>query len=658
MVKTRLLRTGRLLLVFLAVFWLALQSGAYFLLRRPLVLSRLSDALRGGLRAYDLAVSFRSLDPGPGLGFEIDGLTLRDLKPPDHPAVLRVTHLYVRLDLLRLLLNVRHPEAAVAEILLDRPQLTIARREESGWLWERFRAAEPTRNRFRAVLRLHQGRVRFITTPFPHDLGREMILTDARLDLGDYPRLGGWAEIRTDFDARLRLDVNGSYDLERGRGQADLQWENAAAARWQAAGWFPARPVQVADGLLSGRARLWFDGQVHLDEATLRLSGGRLRYNAPGWPWMGASGEAHLRGQLIELGAVRISTGRSTLRVDGRLSLGKPAPRVEGVVRLSALDLGEAASLLPLPDGVAAGGMVSGRITVAGPLPTPRLGGEIALVGGTIALPPLPQAKLIRARGRFAGDTLLLETLGGEMGGARLTGSGKVRLFPAPSLDLGLAASEISLARTMTALGQPGWRGKTGLDVRLQYAPGHLEAAADLTWRETSWREEPLPPGTGRINLRGTGGIDLALEGGARLGDGLVSFTGYRKGPAWQGTGRVERLDLAPFGVFFGLAPEDLDGVAAGEIGWRIDREGPAVTAAVQVDRPTLAGRKLDALKASLVWQDGIVKVEGGHLRQGDAEALVRGRYLLGRGEMALDLSLHRFPLDTLMPGAGGRADG
>lgn len=658
MEKARLYRTGKLLLVLLGCLWLAPQVTAYVMLRQPWVLARLEDALRGDLvRPYGLAVEFSHLKAGPGLGLEIPGLRLRDLRQKRSPAVIRVAHVYARFSLFRLLLNLKHPEAAVVEILMDRPEIEFSRAADGSWLWQRFMRAERSKNYFRPVIGLHAAKVVFHDSPTIRPLG-VVTLPDARFDLRAYPAIRGWATILTGLDPGLRLSVTARYNLDDGEGWARLAWRGAAPALWQASGWIPAERARVLGGKLDGEAEIVLGKSLGVRQASVKLTEGRVQIVRAGLPVVSISGQAGLRRRVLDLTNLRVTLGHGSLRGDLRLDIAEiKNPSISGTVRIGGVELGELSSLLPLPAETKARGRVQGWVAISGRWPRPILRGEYSLADGEFSSPSLPSFMKIRATGRLAAQTLHITTLLGEAGGIKVAGRGQMRLLPSPRLDLTLETGKGSIGGVLGELGAPGWRGKADVRTRVTAVPGRIAMEADLKWYDLSWQGRSLPDGGAEVNCEAEG-ADVRFMAFCQAGSGRLKAQGRLARGEWQGSARLDRVRLAPLAQLLPPAAGGIDGEASGNLLWHGPVAWPEVKLAGHVTNLSVAGRRFDALQGSFSWRGSEITVDACQVTAGEASASMRGRVDWRRNDLALNLALHGLPLAIFQPGMPGRIEG
>ena len=658
MERTRVQRTGKLLLLLLVLAWFLPQAAAYVVLRQEWFLGQVRQTLSQGLAApYGLACRFESLKAGPGLGIELTGLTITDLRHPAQPKVVRLSRAYIHLSAFRFLLHTRHPEAALTEILVEDPEITLARDEEGAWVWERFMTGPPKQPVYlRPIVRLHQARLTWADSPFPHPIGR-LTIPEATLDLRAYPRLRASTVAKTDLDPALTLRARAEYDLDDTKGWVQLFWRDASPQRWQAAGWLPADQIRFLRGRLQGEARLLLGPTPGLERASASFSGGLLRVLRTGWPIVAVDGRLSLRNSVLRLDSLNARFGRSTLGGNARLTLGRSDPSIDADLKVAELDLAAVSRLLPLPARTTVDGHLKGRIKVSGRLSDPEFSGDVSLTGGGLTYPTMPPIENLRLQGRLAGKSLLIQSFQARMVGAGVSGRGRLRLLPAPQLEMDLATKGFPLEGLLAEFGQAGWGGRADLSAHLAAGPDRWGAQASVAWREATWRQQVFPDGSARITCTSSPGL-LHVEMGGTIGAGRFQADGQRKDGLWQGSAYLDRVAVAPIAPFLPPGYRDLAGEATANLAWRGAPGEPSVRFAGRVTHPRLAGRTLDEFRGSLLWHGTQVDVEAGQIKLGEASASLQGRLDWRRRDLDLNVALHRLPLALLHPQAFGRAEG
>lgn len=657
MERTRVYRMGRLLLLMLAVACLALNGTAYVLLRQEWLLGRVRQTLRQGLaQQYGLEISFVKLKPGPGLGLEVTGLAVKDGWQRDKPLVARSAHVYARLSVFRLLSHLKHPEAALTEILVDRPEFICARGDDGSWIWQRFLQAPSGRNYFRPSIRLHQVKLCFHDSPFPHPTG-QLTIPDAVLDLAAYPRLRGWSTVATDLDPSLLVRATAEYDLDRAAGRASLSWEGATPARWQTAGWFPDDQVRFVRGNLRGEAQIELGTPLGLRQATASLAGGLLEIRQPGWPRLALNGRLELKDRELRFSGLSLRAGRSAISGNMRLLLDGRDPPIRGNLNLARLDLAMVSRLLSIPGPVDLKGSVRGSLAVSGQLRQPVFRGDLAMTDGELSYPPLPPVRNVRIEGEFSAQDFVVNSFRAEVGQAKIAGRGRLRLLPSVRLEMKLHADHVAAGEFLGALGQPGWEGEGQADGDLIATSSRWGIKSSLNWRGLSWRGRALPNGQARIALDASASV-LGVRAEGQAGSGRFEVDGCQNKGDWRGTARLDQVVLAPLASFLPPGFQDLDGVATADLAWHGSLAAPEVIFAGKVRQLRLAGRKLDEFQASFSWRDTGIEVETAQIRLGDASASLHGRVDWRRGDLAFSLAAHRLPLALLQADVTGRVEG
>ena len=651
MARRRIYRTGKSLVLIAAFLWLAFQVPAYFLLRQGWALERVRRALSRTAASYGFVMEIGRIRPAAGLGFELTDLAVRDLRQPGRPEVIHISRAYLHFALLGFLRAPRHPEAALVEIVLDRPLVVLSRDRSGAWWWERFKRTSP-RSYFRPLVRLRQAEIEAAESPFGRNVGR-LHVAGASFELGGLPRLRGWAEVATDLDAGLRLTLNLDYDLSSGRGSARLAWEGATLARWQAAGWLPTDRFHFLAGKAAGQAELTLGPVPGLRSAALRLAGARVRFVHPGWPTLAVDGRLSLADRVLRVVSAEVRAGRSLLTVHGRLDLSHPDPSLSGEIAITRFELAEFAGALP---GLEVRGRAGGRLFLGGTLSRPSLKGSLSL-SGYASHPSCPPVTNLMLSARFLGTTTAIDSLRAQIGGAKVDGRGRLRLFSGPRLEMDLNIRTAKAQEILPYLGLFGGRGEFDLDGRLVLSPGGWGIDAETLWRGAAWHGKPLPSGRARFSL--TGGEDaLRLVAAGMLGEGRFEADLRRAEGDWRGEARLEEVALEPLASFLPPAFGDLRGQATAVVGWRRHAGEDEVLFTGTVRDIVLAGRRFDELRANLTCHGTEVVVETGQIRAGGGGASFHGRFDRGSGEMGIELLAHHLPLDLLGSGAGGWIEG
>ncbi|MGQ9778366.1 MAG: translocation/assembly module TamB domain-containing protein [Bacillota bacterium] len=630
------------------LLWAVFQLAAFFVLRQDRFLAGIKRALDRAASSRGLALSIGRMRPVGLNGLELEDLVLRDRRR----AIIRVKRVYLRLEPLGFLRAPRHPEAAVAEIALDRPRVVLGRDAGGAWWWARFKTTSGRRY-FRPLVKLYQAEIEEAEPLFGRPLGRWKVGT-AFLDLRDSSWIRGWAVGTAAFDPGLRLTVHGVWNPASARGSLRCAWEGADLLHWQRAGWLPVERVRFFGGKAAGEVELALGPHVGLRKATVRLIGARLAPTAPGWPVLDVETRMVFADRLLKIKAARVRIGRNAFDLIGRLDLRAGDPPLSGEVRFSRLD---PAVFPEMIQGLAIRGAASGRVLLGGTLSRPSLQGRL-FFSGAASHPLLPAMKGLRITAHFSGQTLIFDSLRAETEGGALAGKGRFRLLPSPSLALDFTAHALRAEKVLTPLGFSGGRGNFDLEGRLTWLPGEWGLAGRTIWHEMTWAGNPLPAGRADFSLYvGKNALRLTAAGSVgRRGEFLADLR--RTGGNWQGAARLKELDLAPFASFLPPAFRDLQGEATGGLGWR-RREGKdeaLFTGAIK--NLTVAGRSLDEFKANLTWQGTEVVVETGQIRSEGGSASFHGRFDWRRKEVELDLLAHRFPLALLATDLGGWLEG
>lgn len=341
---------------------------------------------------------------------------------------------------------------------------------------------------------------------------------------------------RAEFDLSLAAERRGRHGSPglslraRGRsGAGRLELERLELARGDvlrlagslALPFDRARPLELSPGALSAELELAGTDSTSLQGLGLELPelrhgrfSGFLRLEGS-WNALGADGALAVEGLELdpsgqhpvnarlgfELGdalrpTLELSSDLGRVSVQGSLGItgdllalgAEPGRLLEAPLDLGAdVTLDQLDWLAPLvPDLRRISGRVAGRLTAAGTVQDPRLGGALAWREGELRLARFATPfRALSGDFRLEDDVIHVESLRGEVGGAPLRASGTLEPFgPFTRLDLRVTGENLLLARSSRL------RLRADADLELSGSPELLHVAGTLALSEGLYESE------------------------------------------------------------------------------------------------------------------------------------------------------------------------
>jgi uncharacterized protein involved in outer membrane biogenesis len=278
-------------------------------------------------------------------------------------------------------------------------------------------------------------------------LAGEAALSVALAPAGDALRIGGTA--RAEALGFRGLDIgpaDADFSIERGAVEVRLAFRGGTHRLhlWTTAG--PAATLQ-ADLSLHRASLAWLlrAATVSVPAGGEAEGDGLIRFRAPLGELARGTAEAkfgrlrvQFKGELLEsLGPLRLAWRDGVLTVlPARFRARGGEVAVRGAVSREGRGDLQIAGTLPLialadaaPALRVAGGAARLDLVLRGPLDAPTLEGNIAVVDGSVAIPPLPEPLTgVSAAVRLAGDTVRVAELRGQLAGGSVRASGEIRL--------------------------------------------------------------------------------------------------------------------------------------------------------------------------------------------------------------------------------------
>jgi translocation and assembly module TamB len=635
----------------LAAFGICLTASLhYFFLRDQALTRRINFELQKCVAVTGLKIKIGNIH-----WLSWDRLVCKQVyltDPRDGNIPLQVSRLNLKLDLITLLKDLKHPETALREIELVNPRIELSHLRNGTWNISRYFPKNGRDLQLQTILKITNGSIGLRD----YQYGKcRLLKVNGRVNLDNYPAINWRLKGTSDLNNNLYWTSGGIARIDQRAGLGDL-----AVSRLQLdklVRFLPlSSPYQARAGSASVDLKFaWSSKGFWIENGRTTVSDAEVYLPKLHETFQVQRLQAEFTPALINIREARLLYKQTVIKLYGKADT--KTSKVSLAVNAEGVQLSDLMKLNPGLQKIKVEGLANAKLKIDGPISAPVLNGDIFLTDARVVVADKEIFEQIAGRIIIVRNDLNIERLEGQWRGSIVGISGRVYNLLQPRLDLKVYGKELELKNAGFI--------RTG-DFGLQ-----IDGKVDFSGTITGDINQPVFSGATRferlayqgvwvkdlqVNLAWNSATEslqiLQLDG--LLWDGHLTAGGEirinSEGVKWSISSAVSDLNLGDTGLgadFGAKGKISVDAMLKGH--WEPGRpfEPGNVLGTFHSARLNLRDAAVDSTEGVFSWIDGDLMVDSIQAKIG--QGLIYGHFLLNKSGLALSFNAENIKLRQLL---------